>query len=313
MILTTVFLFKENISQISKFYFISFDFIVKELFKQNALNASILLSKSDFECQCELEKEAITTTKTTTNEAEIKNTPETRTLIEANRSLLSQLESKSQELKQLRHLIAQLEDTHQKQLATQQTLFEKSMLAASSTTWLNGGKHHHSPVSSSHNQDVTDKKTETDSLQELIVNYLSLIKSYKQLVEELDQARIDNSELKISYKSLSKKYMRLKSSDTSSENDESSSNNSSRNKMIAPSESAVIINNGDIDDDVDEIETYKSLVEKYKQKIGNLKSAYNHMNELYEKQKNESFERYNQLHTQFLLFKNQNTESTEML
>jgi hypothetical protein len=121
--------------------------------------------------------------------------------------------------------------------------------------------------------------TETDSLQELIINYLNLIKSYKRLVEQLDQAKLDNSQLKISYNSLNSKYMKLKST---SDDDDEEEVNGDKSKL--------------------EVETYRGLVEdKYKQQIGNLKSAYDHLYELYEKSKREWFESYNKLHGVYLM------------
>lgn len=203
-------------------------------------------------------------------------------LIDANRSLLAQIEVKSIELRQLNELVAQLEATNQKHMATHEILLEKLHQF--------GASGHNSPVnnetSENLNDDETKIMTETDSLQDLIVNYLSLIKSYKQLVEQLDQARIDNSELKISYNSLNNKYMRLKSNETTN-----GEINEQQQQQQQPLPGV----------DRTEIDTYKSLIDdKYRQQISNLKSGYNQMYELYEKTKNESYERYNRLHAEYL-------------
>lgn len=69
----------------------------------------------------------------------------------------------------------------------------------------------------------------------------------------------------------------------------------------------------EISSPTDEIERYKSLIEdKYRQQIENLKSAYNHLYELYIKTRNESYEKYNQLHAKFISH-DVNKESTDLM
>lgn len=246
-------------------------------------------------------------------------------LIDANRSLLGQIEAKSQEIKQLRELILHLEATTQQnqmaaaaaaQLMLIQNLNNNAPTTSSNSNSSSGSEtpvgKQQSPTNSmvesaTTTTTTTTRKTDTDSLQELIVNYLSLIKSYKQLVEQLDQARIDNSELKISFNSLNKKYMRLKSNGGSGEEEENGGGNSEKSGVAA------------VVAESEEIDIYKSLIEeKYKQQISNLKSAYNQMYELYEKFKKDSIENYNRLHSEYLsktpkLANSSPTESNDML
>ena len=158
------------------------------------MNASILLTKNDFECQCNLLEEGEDETEWSKSR-----------LIEANRELLSKLEAKSAEVRQLHDLVEQMEVSRNELLmeaaARSQQHFQRQQQSPKVVN-----------LPSSIDIESELKNTESDSLQDLIVNYLSLIKSYKQLVEQLEQAKLDNSQLKISYNSLNKKYLRLKSS-----------------------------------------------------------------------------------------------------
>ena len=153
------------------------------------MNTSILLTKNDFECQCNLLEEEDDETEWSKSR-----------LIEANRELLAKLEAKSVEVRQLHDLVEKIEMS-KNELLIEATDRSKQHLSAKAFNL----------PSSIEIECELKKNTESDSLQDLILNYLSLIKSYKQLVEQLEQAKLDNSQLKISYNSLNKKYLRLKS------------------------------------------------------------------------------------------------------
>lgn len=109
-------------------------------------------------------------------------------LIEYNKCLSEKLECQTNESMRLKRLIVQLE---QADIEQENIDIEKQ----------------HEPIYTS---EYLTRNTETDRLQDLIINYLNLIKSYKVLVEQLDQAKIDNTQLKISCNSLNTKYMKLK-------------------------------------------------------------------------------------------------------
>ena len=113
---------------------------------------------------------------------------ETTYLTEENKSLSAELEAKTCEIQHLKETISQLESKSKSKQVNAPTIVDLKL------------------------QQPLDGKNETGSLEELISSYLNLIKGYRSLVEQLDQARLDNSELKISYNSLNEKYMTLKSS-----------------------------------------------------------------------------------------------------
>lgn len=189
---------------------------------------------------------------------------------------MEKLDAQNKEIKSLKDLIALIdgrvnETNHQ----SKSCIYSSKPVVGETQQWPHGSSN------------------DTDSLQDLIVNYLSLIKSYKQLVEQLDQAKIDNSQLKISFYSLNQKYMRLKSSGE----DAASTAAGAEGKEVAR----------------DEIDTYKALIEdKYRQQIVNLKSAYNHLYELYVRFRDDAFDRYNRLHAAFIT-KESSAQSTELL
>ncbi|CAF0973226.1 unnamed protein product, partial [Brachionus calyciflorus] len=112
---------------------------------------------------------------------------------------------------------------------------------------------------------------EINSLQDLIMNYLNLIKSYKNLLAKFDAVNIDNSEL------------RLKLRKKISTNDDISldlEKNQEKNDQFAP----------DI----------------LKKQVENLKMAYQNLYALYEKNKSESFSLYNKLHDNYIKLVNTN-------
>jgi hypothetical protein len=140
-------------------------------------------------------------------------------LIEYNKSLSEKLECQTNESLRLKGLIVQLEEAD-----IEQENIEKQ----------------HEPIEKQHDtSEYLTRNTETDRLQDLIINYLNLIKSYKVLVEQLDQAKIDNTQLKISYNSLNTKYMKLKP--TNDDEDESEFSKSDANDLDCRNKVLILI------------------------------------------------------------------------
>lgn len=139
------------------------------------------MSKSDFECQCNLEEEK---KETTTNSNELAT--------ELNKSLVAQLEAKSNEIDELKRSVGRLEaelearNQEKRSLVNSETnttntiidtasirqKIELAPLIAPKST---------SPLDQQTNQNKK-KNNETDSLEDLIGNYMNLIKGFSFLL-----------------------------------------------------------------------------------------------------------------------------------
>lgn len=175
-------------------FFSIYEFDWKDDSQRNSLNSStLMMSKSDFECQCNFDDQNLKDE--TPNE-----------LVEENKCLVSQLDAKSEEIKQLKEKIEILEAAAARSIkndVSKEIMSNKSKIEVSFA----------SKLSQSRCLSDNEKKDndETNSLEDLIANYMNLIKGYRSLVEQLDQARCDNSQLKNSYDTLNQKYASLKS------------------------------------------------------------------------------------------------------
>lgn len=197
------------------------------------------MSKSDFECQCNLDEGEEGVGK---QEADLDETP--NELVEENKSLIAQLETQANEIKKLKETIAEMEARCSRQENDEPSSIldsssqEKenrsintsnrsakmellSIIAANTGTGGGGG-----------GNGKTNK--ETDSLEDLIANYMSLIKGYRSLVDQLDQARSDNSQLKSSFDTLNQKYITLKETSTTTTNCKAQTTKMSTTTTAAP-------------------------------------------------------------------------------
>ncbi|RNA25090.1 hypothetical protein BpHYR1_005213 [Brachionus plicatilis] len=110
---------------------------------------------------------------------------------------------------------------------------------------------------------------EINNLQDLIANYLNLIKSYKSLLAKLDAVSVDNSELREANSFLNDEFLKLKKSN--SKNQISKEVNGHRTSDLSENE-----------------------------KIHNLKSAYENLYSLYQQHKTESIKSYNRVHNAYI-------------
>ena len=279
---------------------------LKEIFKNKPI-----FDKSDFECQCDL----------------INTEKENMYLesIESNKSMYIQLESKVNEIKNLNSFIKSLEENESKLVQDIDELRSANEKLQTQTEFRLSNSLTSSVISRSvspkqflnSSKDGNDYDSqEINSLEDLIENYLNLIKSYKFILAKLEEVNFDHSQLKVSYNYLNSKYLKLRSqtpsiidNEITEVNDSKAIINSSPDTTNDWTKDEIVLDVNNLEKEVEsnqaqieaDNQNYISLIEKkYEQQLNNLKFAYNSLCALYASHKDESFKNYNKLHEEYL-------------
>ena len=278
---------------------------LQELFSAHQVKPQI-----DFDCQCDLAKE----------EYDSAIEQMRQEFLDSNLNLQKQIDAKNNEIKDLNAIIKLLEEN---QLNNERKLNEAEKELQESTITV-AEKYEESESIQAKSDELIESKRpspekaeidlcyEINSLEDLIKNYLNLIKSYKTILDKLNSVKIDNSQLKVSYNSLNSKYLKLKSENTTSKINEINENLDKN--LLTKDEAISNINNlNKQDSDLkiecenaekqfeNECKDYENLIEiKYNQQLDNLKHAYNQLILIYDGLKNNYHSNYNKLHDKYL-------------
>ena len=284
---------------------------LKQIF-EDSLDKSLFLT-DNFECQCDIASDDAAKTFTD--------------LMETNKNLFVQLEAKIDEIKQLNSYVTSLQESDAKNRAEISELKseldsvkkcqspppplaqEAAMTSVSAST-----------IENDYETDINYDCHEIHSLEDLIGNYLKLIKSYKKILARLDEVKIDHSQLKVSYNYLNSRYLKLRNSTSENELTDEATMTAEQNGELHQEDDCFGDNTTTtkISKTVNEKQiqldnqNYASLVEnKYKQQLENVKLAYSHLYELNARYRVDSHLSYNKLHDAYLkLLKNGNKPDT---
>ena len=258
----------------------------------NKRNDELVRTNSDLSMQLEIKIDEITNfahvLETKFNQYFEKNTPvkhgdqkrqssiqndETNELVRVNKNLSFQLETQADEIKHLNASIRSLQDNDQKNLEEIRELRLKlSQRTNSDAATLS------KTMSENDYEEINYDCHEIHSLEDLISNYLKLIKSYKKILARLDEVKMDHSQLKVSYNHLNTRYLKLRES-------------TSENELTDVSKSDECF--------IEEASNLKTMVDD-ETELNNMKVAYEHLYILYTRQKVNFFSDYNKLHEEYL-------------
>lgn len=197
----------------------------------------------------------------------------TNELIDANKNLSLQLETQFDEINHLNESVRSLKDAELKNLDEIRELKLQLSKRANNDPLVSSSK----ATPENDYEEINYDCHEIHSLEDLISNYLKLIKSYKKILARLDEVKTDHSQLKVSFNHLNTRYLKLRESTSENEIKESKG-----------------------DECFEDENSDMKCATKDDVELNNMKIAYEHLYILYTRQKVNFFSDYNKLHGEYL-------------